>query len=141
MSQAIELVVVGNGQAQQAFQIGADHDDGGHQIAVFLPVGGLFTGCEEQIHLRDTEFQDKVGQQLSLAQSPPQQLQTTAPFEAVLLQLGRRVIAQDMDTIVAGISISILFTFFFLFFFFLLMLLLDPGVLTVSRGQPFPIRD
>lgn len=107
MGQAIELVMVGNGQAQQTFQIGADHDDRSHEIAVFLPMGGLLTSGEEQIHLRDTEFQDEVGQQLSLAQGPPQQLQATAPFEAVLFQLGWGVIPQDMDTIVAAMSISI----------------------------------
>lgn len=110
VGQSIELVVVGNGEAQQTFQIRADHDDRSHQIPIFLPVGSLFTSCEEQVHLRDTDFQNEVGQQLSLAQGPPQQLQTTAPFEAVLFQLGWGVITQDVDTIVAAVIISILFT-------------------------------
>lgn len=102
VGQPIEFVVVGNGQAQQTFQIGADHDNGSHEIPILLPMASLLTSREEQVHLWDTEFQDEVGQQLSLAQGPPQQLQTTAPFEAVLFQLGWGVITQDMNTIVAA---------------------------------------
>lgn len=110
VGQTIEFVMVRNRQAQQAFQIRTDHDDGGDQIAVFFPLGDVFTGGKEQIHLRDPEFQDEIGQQFPFPQSATQQLQATAPFEAVFFELRRGIVTQDMNAIVAKLYVSPLFS-------------------------------
>lgn len=98
--ETVEFVMVRNGEAKQAFEIGTDHDNGGDEIAVLLPLSDVFPGSEEQLHLGNAEFEDQVGQQFPLSQCTAEQLETTAAFEPVFLELCGGIIADDMDAIV-----------------------------------------
>lgn len=98
--ETVEFVMVWNGEAKQTFEIGTDHDDRSDEIAVFLPLTNVFPGSEEQFHLRNAEFENQVGKQFPFPQGTTEQLETTAAFEPVLLELCGGIISDNMDTIV-----------------------------------------
>lgn len=72
MGQTIELMVVRDGQTQQPFKVGAHHNNGGDKVSVFFPLVAVLACCEEKVHLRNTELQDKVGQRFPFAEGSSQ---------------------------------------------------------------------
>ena len=94
--------MIRDAQAHQSFQVRTDHDDGGYQISIFLPLGAVLARGEQQIHLGDAQLQDEVGQQLPFPERAPEKLQAASPLKFVFLQLRWRIIADDVNPIVSS---------------------------------------